>query len=37
MLVGELEFYSGVFAIIALLCNILLCYIRKRFKAYLSS
>lgn len=37
MLVNELEFYSIVFAIFAVLCNILLYYIRKRFKAYLNS
>jgi len=37
MLVGELEFYSIVFAIIAVLCNIPLYYIRKRFKDYLNS
>lgn len=37
MLVGELEFYSIVFAIIAVLCNIALYFIRKHFKAYLNS
>ena len=37
MLVGELELYSIVSAIIAVLCNIALYYIRKHFKAYLNS
>lgn len=37
MLVGELEFYSIVFAIIAVLCNIALHCIRKYFKTYLNS
>jgi hypothetical protein len=36
MLVGELEFYSIVSAIIAVLCNIALYFIRKHFKAYLN-
>ncbi len=37
MLVGELELYSYVLAIIAVLCNIALYCIRKYFKAYLNS
>jgi len=37
MLVGELEFYSIVFAIIAVICKIALYCVRKYFKAYLIS
>ncbi len=37
MLVGELEFYSIVSAIIAVLCKIALYFIRKHFKDYLNS
>ena len=37
MLVGELEFYSLVFAIVAILCKLPLYFIRKHFKAYLNS
>jgi len=37
MLVGELEFYSIVSAIIAVLCDIALYFIRKHFKGYLNS
>ena len=37
MLVGELEFYSIVFAIVAILCNIPLYFIRKHFRGYLNS
>lgn len=35
MLVGELEFYSIILAIIAVLCNIALYFIKKYFRAYL--
>ncbi len=37
MLVDELEFYSIIFAIIAVLCNVPLYCIKKYFKAYLNS
>ena len=35
MLVGELEFYSIIFAIIGVLCNIALYFIKKYFRVYL--
>lgn len=35
MLVGELEFYSIILAIIAVLCNIALRFIKKHFSVYL--
>ena len=37
MLVGELEFYSFLFAIIAIVCKLPLYFIKKRFKDYLNS
>jgi len=37
MLSGELEFYSYLFAIIGVLCNIAFYLIRRHFKAYLES